>query len=64
MAEVWESSDIPGVWLVRLQPHEDERGRFMETYRASWLPFAATMVQSNRSESAARRTSGSCSLDG
>jgi dTDP-4-dehydrorhamnose 3,5-epimerase len=54
VAEVLESSDIPGVWLVRLQPHEDERGRFMETYRASWLPFAATMVQSNRSESAAK----------
>jgi dTDP-4-dehydrorhamnose 3,5-epimerase len=52
VAEVLESSDIPGVWLVRLQPVDDARGRFMETYRASWLPFAAAMVQGNRSESA------------
>jgi dTDP-4-dehydrorhamnose 3,5-epimerase len=51
MAEVFESSDIPGVWLVELQPVGDARGRFMETYRSSWLPFAA-MVQANRSESA------------
>ena len=54
VAEVLEHSDIPGIWLVRLQHHEDERGRFMETYRTSWLPFAATMVQANRSESAAK----------
>jgi dTDP-4-dehydrorhamnose 3,5-epimerase len=54
MAHVYESNDIPGVWLVRLEPIGDERGRFMETYRSSWLPFAAPMVQANRSESAAR----------
>ena len=52
MAEIVESSDIPGVWLVELQPVDDVRGRFVETYRSSWLPFAATMVQGNRSESA------------
>jgi len=52
MAEVVESSDIPGVWLVELQPVDDVRGRFVETYRSSWLPFAAAMVQGNRSESA------------
>jgi dTDP-4-dehydrorhamnose 3,5-epimerase len=32
----------------------DERGRFLETYRSSWLPFAAPMVQGNRSDSAAK----------
>ena len=54
MAEVNESKDIPGVWLVRLESFGDRRGRFMETYRASWLPSAAPMVQGNRSESAPR----------
>jgi dTDP-4-dehydrorhamnose 3,5-epimerase len=54
LAEVQESKDIPGVWLVRLQSFGDLRGRFMETYRASWLPFSAPMVQGNRSESAPR----------
>jgi len=52
MADVFESSEIPGVWLIRLQVNTDARGRFMETYRSSWLPFAAPMVQGNRSESA------------
>jgi dTDP-4-dehydrorhamnose 3,5-epimerase len=51
MAHVYESNDIPGVWLIRLEPVSDERGRFVETYRSSWLPFAAPMVQANRSES-------------
>jgi dTDP-4-dehydrorhamnose 3,5-epimerase len=54
LAEVTESPDIPGVWLVRLESFGDLRGRFMETWRASWLPFAAPMVQGNRSESAPR----------
>ncbi len=54
MAEVFESNDIPGVWLIRPQARDDARGRFLETYRASWLPFAKPMVQANRSESAAR----------
>ena len=52
MAEVYESPELHGVWLIRLAPVGDLRGRFMETYRASWLPFAAPMVQGNRSESA------------
>jgi dTDP-4-dehydrorhamnose 3,5-epimerase len=43
---------LPGVWLIRLESIGDARGRFMETYRASWLPSAAPMVQANRSESA------------
>ena len=52
MADVVESSEIPGVWLIRPQVHSDERGRFLETYRSSWLPFATPMVQGNRSDSA------------
>jgi dTDP-4-dehydrorhamnose 3,5-epimerase len=51
LTEVIESKDIPGVWLVHLATFGDRRGRFMETYRTSWLPFAAPMVQGNRSES-------------
>jgi dTDP-4-dehydrorhamnose 3,5-epimerase len=54
VAEVFESSEIPGVWLIRLQPVGDVRGRFIETYRASWLPFAKPMVQGNRSDSVPR----------
>ncbi len=30
--------------------HGDERGRFVETYRRSWLPLGREMVQGNRSE--------------
>ena len=51
MADVVESTEIPGVWLIRPEVHTDERGRFLETYRSSWLPFAAPMVQGNRSDS-------------
>ncbi len=48
MADVFESSEIQGVWLIRVRPVADERGRSLETYRASWLPFAKPMVQANR----------------
>ena len=54
MADVVESAEIPGVWLIRPEVHGDDRGRFLETYRSSWLPFAAPMVQGNRSDSAAK----------
>jgi len=54
LAEVFESSELQGVWLVRVKPVADVRGRFMETYRSSWLPFAKPMVQSNRSDSVPR----------
>jgi dTDP-4-dehydrorhamnose 3,5-epimerase len=54
LAEVFESNDIQGVWLIRVEPVADVRGRFLETYRASWLPFAKAMVQANRSDSAPR----------
>src|SRR4029453_1549839 len=42
------------VWLIRPEIHSDERGRFLETYRSSWLPFAAPMLQGNRSDSSAK----------
>ena len=51
MADVVESTEIPGVWLIRPEVHSDDRGRFLETYRSSWLPFAAPMLQGNRSDS-------------
>jgi dTDP-4-dehydrorhamnose 3,5-epimerase len=54
VADVFESSEIQGVWLIRVGPVADLRGRFLETYRASWLPFAKPMVQANRSDSAPR----------
>src|SRR4029453_8153730 len=53
VADVVESTEIPGVWLIRPEIHTDERGRFLETYRSSWLPFSAPLVQVNRSESKA-----------
>ena len=31
MADVVESAEIPGVWLIRPEIHTDERGRFLET---------------------------------
>jgi len=49
LAEVFEFSELQGVWLIRVKAVEDVRGRFMETYRSSWLPFAKPMVQGNRS---------------
>ena len=54
LAEVFESSELQGVWLIQVKPVEDSRGRFMETYRSSWLPFAKPMVQANRSNSVPR----------
>src|SRR4029453_3853416 len=45
MADVVESTEIPGVWLIRPEVHADERGRVLETYRTSWLPFAAAVLQ-------------------
>lgn len=45
--------EIAGVVVVRLGAHPDERGRFVETYRRSWIPGAREMVQANRSDSRA-----------
>lgn len=42
------SRAIEGVVVVRLDSYGDERGRFAETYRRSWLPESAReMVQQN-----------------
>ena len=41
---------IADVLVVRPDVHGDERGRFVETYRRSWLPLGREMVQGNRSE--------------
>ena len=51
MAEVQESQQIKGVYVVRLLSHPDERGRFVETFRRRWIPGCREMVQGNRSDS-------------
>ena len=51
MAEVVKSDKIEGVYIVRLQSHPDERGRFVETFRRRWIPGSREMVQGNRSDS-------------
>ncbi len=50
MPEIVHAEKIIGVVLVQPEVHGDDRGRFVETYRRSWLPFAREMVQGNRSE--------------
>ena len=42
---------IAGVVLVRLEPHRDDRGSLMETWRRVWVAGYAEMVQSNVSRS-------------
>jgi dTDP-4-dehydrorhamnose 3,5-epimerase len=46
-----ESASIPGVLLVHLEPHADDRGRLLETFRQQWFPDAPPMVQGIRSDS-------------
>jgi dTDP-4-dehydrorhamnose 3,5-epimerase len=46
----FESTAITDVVVVEPSVHGDERGRFVETYRRSWLPLGREMVQGNRSE--------------
>jgi dTDP-4-dehydrorhamnose 3,5-epimerase len=41
---------IADVVVVTPEAHGDERGRFVETYRRSWLSLGREMVQANRSE--------------
>jgi dTDP-4-dehydrorhamnose 3,5-epimerase len=54
MGFISESDQIAGVKLVRLESYEDERGRFMETFRKEWFPERTwTALQSNRSDSRA-----------
>jgi len=53
MADVVESSTIKGLYTVRLESHPDDRGRFVETFRRSWIPGCGEMLQGNRSDSKA-----------
>jgi len=53
MESVEELKEISGVYLVRLKEHGDDRGRFVETFRRTWIPGAREMLQANRSDSRA-----------
>ena len=54
MIEIVESSLIKGVKFAKLRPFEDERGRFMETFRTAWFPERSwDIIQTNRSDSKA-----------
>jgi len=45
---------IEGVYTVPIRVFEDERGRFMETFRRAWFPSVDwTHMQTNRSDSRA-----------
>lgn len=48
MANVYESDQIAGVWIVEPTLVGDERGYFVESYRREWFPQGREMVQSNR----------------
>ncbi len=50
MPSILASQVIADVITVEPDPHGDERGRFVETYRRQWFPLGREMVQSNRSE--------------
>ena len=51
MPDVRQSTTINGVYIVALESHPDERGRFVETFRRRWIPGCREMVQANRSDS-------------
>ncbi len=54
MPNITESSVLPGILIVELQPFGDERGRFTETFRKEWFPQRPWgRVQINRSDSRA-----------
>ncbi len=50
MPAILPSDVIADVVVVEPDRHGDERGRFVETYRRSWLPLGREMIQGNRSE--------------
>jgi dTDP-4-dehydrorhamnose 3,5-epimerase len=50
MPRIVSSANIADVVLVEPEVWGDDRGRFVETYRRSWLPLGREMVQANRSE--------------
>jgi len=54
MAHIEESEIISGVYIAQLQAFEDERGRFLETFRKEWFPQRSwDRFQANRSDSKA-----------
>jgi len=60
MAHISESDLIQGVYFVALQPFEDERGRFVETFRKDWFSQRTwDVIQGNASYSEAGVLRGS-----
>ena len=52
MPLITESEHINGVYLVKLDAYQDDRGRFTELFRKEWFPQQKwSVIQSNRSES-------------
>lgn len=45
-----EACAIVGVQIARPEVHADDRGRFVQSYRADWFPEAGPMVQANHTE--------------
>lgn len=50
MTPLETSSQIAGMVVARPDIHVDDRGRFVETYRAEWFPAVGPMVQGNHAE--------------
>ena len=54
MTKIEAIQEINGAQIAQLRAFEDERGRFMETFRKEWFPQRSwEKVQCNRSESKA-----------
>jgi dTDP-4-dehydrorhamnose 3,5-epimerase len=50
MAQVTESREIAGVFVVEPAVFGDDRGLFVETYRRAWFPDGREMIQANRGD--------------
>lgn len=50
MAEIERSDVIDGVVVVTPKVFADERGMFVEYFRAEWVPEARPMIQANRAD--------------
>lgn len=54
MTTIYPSKNIDGVYFADLKPYDDDRGRFLETFRKEWFPQRTwNTVQANRSDSRA-----------
>jgi dTDP-4-dehydrorhamnose 3,5-epimerase len=54
LRRIRQSNIIRDAFTVDLKPFEDERGRFLETFRKEWFPQRSwDIIQSNRSDSKA-----------